>query len=159
MEHENKDFQKHTVLKCIVKVSCRDMVLEPGAFPQIWQKHGCLAYELKGENELMRINYEDLVDKSFEGSCIVEVYDSYWDARKTIILSVQEIVVTRPTSPRKIVCNTNLTSEEEELSEEESSSGVSDREVIRRKLNVTRKQVVKKIFNFVMYLKCLTTLH
>ena len=49
----------------------------------------------------MRINYEDLVDKSLEGSCIVDVYDSYYDARKTIILSVQEIVVTEPTSPRK----------------------------------------------------------
>ena len=112
MEHENKDFQKHTVLKRIVKVPYGDMVLEPGTFTQIWQKHGCLAYELKEENELMRINYEDLVDKSSEGSCIFEVYDSYWDARKTIILSVQEIVVTGPiTSPRKVVCNTDLTSE------------------------------------------------
>ena len=63
----------------------------------------------------MRINYEDLVDKSFEGSCIVEVRDSYWGARKTIILS---IVVTGPTYPRKVVCNAALTSE----SEEESSS-------------------------------------
>ena len=126
MEHENKDFQKHTVLKRIVKVPYGDMILEPGTFAQIWQKHDCLAYELKGENELMRINYEDLVDKSFEGSCIVEVYDSYWDARKTIILSVQEIMVTGPTSPRKVVCDTDLTPEEEELSEEVSSSGVSE---------------------------------
>ena len=88
MEHENKDFQKHTVLKHIVKVPYGDMVLEPGTFAQILQKYGCLAYERKGENELMKINYEDLVDKSFEGTCIVEVYNSYYDACKTIILSV-----------------------------------------------------------------------
>ena len=104
------------------------MLLEPGTFAQIWQKHDCLAHELKGENELMRINYEDLVDKSFEGSCIVKVFDEYWDARKNIILSVQKIVVTGPTSRRKVVCNTDLTSEEEELPEEDSSSGVSEGE-------------------------------
>ena len=68
----------------------------------------------------MKINYEDLVDKSFEGSCIVEVFDEHWDARKSIILSVQEIVVAGPISPRKVVCNTDFTSEEEELSEKEN---------------------------------------
>ena len=60
-------------------------------------------YELKGEHELMEINVEDLVNKSFEGFCIVEVYDSYYDSRKTVILSVQEIVVKGPTFPRKVV--------------------------------------------------------
>ena len=66
IEHE-KDFQKRTILKRIVKVLCGNMVLEPGTFAQILQKYAFLAYEPKGENELMRINYEDLVDKSFEG--------------------------------------------------------------------------------------------
>ena len=56
---------------------------------------------------------------------IVEVYDMYLDARKTIILSVEEIAVTGPTSPREVVCNTDLMSEEES-SEEDSSSGVSE---------------------------------
>ena len=115
MEHENKDFQKHTILKRIVKVSFGDMVLDRGTFAQIWQKHGCLAYERKGENELTKINYE--------GTCTVKVFDEYWDARKTTILSVKEIVVTGPTYPHKVVCNTGLTSESEEesLSEGESS--------------------------------------
>ena len=121
MKDESENFQKHTVLKRIVKTPNYDLPFEPVTFAQIWGKYGCLAYELKGENELMRINYEDLVNKSFEGYCIVEVCDEYWDARKTIILSVQEIAVTGPTYTRKIVCNTGLTSESEEESEEESS--------------------------------------
>ena len=54
MEHENKNFQKHSVLKCIVKVPYGHMVLEPGTFAQTLQKYGCLAYELKGENELTK---------------------------------------------------------------------------------------------------------
>ena len=104
MERENENFQKHTVLKCIVKTPDYNLLLEPVTSAQILQKYGCLAYERKGVNELMRINYEDLIDKSFEGSCIVEVRDSYWDACKTIILSVEEIVVTGPTYPCKVVC-------------------------------------------------------
>ena len=67
----------------------------------------------------MRINYGDLVDKSFEGSCIVEVFDEYLDACRTIILSVQEIVVTGPTYPHKVVCN--MSESEEELSSEGES--------------------------------------
>ena len=71
----------------------------------------------------MKINVEDLVKKSFEGSCIVDVYDVYWNARKIINLSVQEIVVKGPTFPCKVVWNTGLTSEsEEELSPEERST-------------------------------------
>ena len=101
------------------------MSLEPVTSAQILQKYGCLAYERKGVNELMRINYEDLVDKKFEGSCIVEVRDSYWGARKTIRLSVEEIAVTGPTYPRKVVCNAGLTSESEE---ESSSEGESSEE-------------------------------
>ena len=70
MEHENEKFSKRTVLKHIVKIPNGDNALDPGTFAQILEKYGCRAYERKGENELMRINYEDLVDKSFEGSCI-----------------------------------------------------------------------------------------
>ena len=68
----------------------------------------------------MGMNYEDLVDKSFEGACIVQVRDSNWEALKTIILLVEEIVVTGPTYPRKVVCNTSES--EEELSSEEETS-------------------------------------
>ena len=102
MKRENENFQKCTILKRIVKTPDYNLLVTSA---QILQKYVCLAYERKGVNELMRINYEDLLDKSFEGSCIVEVRDSYWDARETIILSVEEIVVTGPTYPRKVVCN------------------------------------------------------
>ena len=84
------------------------MFLEPRTFAQIWQRHGCFAYELKGKHELMKINIEDLVNKSFEGSCVVEVSDGYWNARKTIILSVHEIVVKGPIFPCKVVCKYQL---------------------------------------------------
>ena len=123
MEHENKDLKKRTILKHIVKVPYGDMLLEPGTFAQILEKYGCRAYERKGENELMRINYEDLVDKNSEGSCIVQVRDMHWGARKAIILTVEKVVVTGPNYPHKVVCNTNLTSEsssEGESSEEEN---------------------------------------
>ena len=127
MEHENEKFSKHTFLKRIVKIPYGDTLLDPGTFAQIWQKHCCLAYKLKGEHGLMKINVDDLVNKSFEGSCIVEVCDSYYDLCKTIILSVREIVVTGPIFPRKVVWDIGL------MSEEESSVR---RRVIRRKLNV-----------------------
>ena len=111
MEHENEKFSKHTFLKRIVKIPYGDTLLDPGTFAQIWQTHGCLAYKLKGEHELMKINVEDLVNKSFERSCIVEVDDSYCDSHKTIILPVQEIVVTGPIFSRKVVWDIGLTSE------------------------------------------------
>ena len=82
MEHENEKFSKRTILKHIVKIPNSDNTLESGTFVQIFEKYGCRAYEHKGENELMKINYEHLVDKSSEGSCIVEVFDMYLDARK-----------------------------------------------------------------------------
>ena len=66
MEHENERFSKHTVLKRIVKIPNSDKMLEPGTLAQILEKYGCFAYELKGEHELMRINYEDLVNKTLQ---------------------------------------------------------------------------------------------
>ena len=123
MERKNKNFQKRTFLKRIVKVPYGDTFLEPGTFAQILEKYGCFTYERKGENKLMKINYEDLVDKSFERSCIVRVRNSYREACKIIILTGEKIVVNGPTSSSKVVCNTDLTSEEEEKSssEEETS--------------------------------------
>ena len=119
LEDENEKFSKRTFLKRIVKIPYGDELFNQGTFAQIWQKYGCSAYELKGEHELIRINYENLVNKSFEGSCIIEVRDQYYDARKAIVLSVQEIIVKGLTFPCKAVCNTDLTSESEEESEEE----------------------------------------
>ena len=69
MEHENEKFSKQTILKHIIKTPCSDMFLDLGMFGQISAKYGCLAYELKGENELTRINFENLIDKCLEGSC------------------------------------------------------------------------------------------
>ena len=119
MEHENENFEKHTFLKSIVK-NPYDSVL--GTFAQIRVdcKLICSVYELKGEHELMKINIDDLVNKSFEGSCTVQVYGSYQDSCKSTILFIEEILVRGPTSPRKVVCDL--------LSEEESSSGVSEGE-------------------------------
>ena len=85
-EHENEDFQKRTVLKRKVKIPNSDNTLDPGTFSQILEKYGCGAYERKGENKLTKINYEDLVDISFEGSCIVEVRDSYWENSKPLFV-------------------------------------------------------------------------
>ena len=109
------------------------MLLDRGTFIQLHKKYKCNAYKLKGEHEFMKINinnlvnksfasiYElkgehelmqispsDLVNRSFEGSCIVEVYDDYCDSCKSTILFVQEIYVTRPTSPCKVVWNTGF---------------------------------------------------
>ena len=94
MEHENEDFQKRTVLKRKVKIPNSDMLLEPGTFAQIWEKYGCGAYERKGENKLTKISYEDLVDKSFEGSCIVKVCDTYYDARETTFFQLKKLWLT-----------------------------------------------------------------
>ena len=73
----------------------------------------------------MKINVDDLVNKSFEGSCTVEVYDSYQDSCKSTILFVEEILVTGLTFSRKVVCDL---SSEEEPSEEESEEEPSEEE-------------------------------
>ena len=72
----------------IVKIP-HDSVL--GTFTQIRvdDKFTCNIYELKGKHEVMKININDLVDKSFEGSCTVEVYDSYQYSCKSTILFVK----------------------------------------------------------------------
>ena len=114
MEHENENVSKHNFHKCIVKIAYDNMLLELGTFIQIHEKYKCNAYKLKGEHEFMKINinnlvtkrfasiYElkgdhelmeispdNLVNKSFEGSCIVEVYDDYYNSCKSTILFVQ----------------------------------------------------------------------
>ena len=50
----------------------------------------------------MEISPDDLVNKSFEGSCKVEVYDDYYDSCKIHHFFVQEIYVIGPTSPSKL---------------------------------------------------------
>ena len=125
MERESEKFKKHTFLKHIVKIPY-DSVLGTFAQIRVDDKLICSAYELKGKHELMKININYLVNKSFERSCTVEVYDSYQDSSKSAILFVKEIMVTRPTYPGKVVWNNGLMSEES--SEEESSLGVSSEE-------------------------------
>ena len=120
---KTKVFQSITLLKCIVKRPYGNTFLDSGTFGQISAKYGCLSYKLKGDNEVMRINFEDLIDKSCEGSCIFCVYIMYLNACKTTFLDVKEIVVNGPLNPCKVVCNNNLMSEsEEELSSGEESS-------------------------------------
>ena len=104
MEHGNESFEKHTFLKCIVKNPFHSMF---STFSKICidDKLICIVYELKGEHELMKINIDDLVSKSFEGSCTVDVYDSYQDSCKSTILFIEEILVRGPTSPCKVVCH------------------------------------------------------
>ena len=80
--------------------------------------------------------------KSFEGSCIVEVFNG----RKTIILSVQEIVVTGPTYPGKVVCDTDSTSESEAESSSEGESSEEENEKLLESKSL-------KIFNFMISLK------
>ena len=50
----------------------------------------------------MEISPDDLVNKSFEGSCIFEVYDDYYDSCKIHHSFRTGIYVTGPTSPSKL---------------------------------------------------------
>ena len=133
MEHKNKKFSKHTVLKCVVRIPNSDSMLEPGTFTQMFEKYGCDTYECKGNGELMVIDYE-----GFKGSCLVEVKDEYLNARKTTILSVQEIVVTGPTYPRKVV---------------------RYKSKLEENWTLLGSKLLKKIFNFLTHLKWPITLH
>ena len=116
IEQENNESSKHTFLKRIVK---NPYYLSFGPFVEICEdnKFTCSVHELKGEDELRKINVAELVNKSFEGSCIVKVYDSYGKSGKTIILFEEKMLVTGPTFPRKDVYDSSL---EEESSSEES---------------------------------------
>ena len=44
------------------------------------------------------IPIEELVDESFEGSCIVKLYHAYLGSTKSITLSVEEIFVAKTTT-------------------------------------------------------------
>ena len=43
------------------------------------------------------IKIDDLVVESFKGSCVIRVYQVYVGSSKTITLSVEEIMATKPT--------------------------------------------------------------
>ena len=68
MEPENENFSKRTILKR--KVKRPDTLLCPSTFGQISAKYCCTAYKLREDNGLTRINFENLIDKSIEGSCV-----------------------------------------------------------------------------------------
>ena len=63
-----------------------------------------------------KLKIGDLVDNSFEGSCIIRVYQVYLGTSKTITLSVEEIMVTE-LNPRRSYFH-----EYEEMVSNESSS-------------------------------------
>ena len=49
---------------------------------------------VKVENKRVSIQLEELIDESFEGSCILGLYHAYVGSTKSITLSVEEILVT-----------------------------------------------------------------
>ena len=58
-------------------------------------KAKCKVSELVDESrKRVRIPLEELIDKNFEGSCILKLYQAYVGSTKSISLSVEEILVT-----------------------------------------------------------------
>ena len=49
---------------------------------------------VKVENKSVPIQLEELIDESFEGSCILRLYHAYVGSTKSITLSAEEILVT-----------------------------------------------------------------
>ena len=94
-EHGNT---KQTVLKRIAQTPYSTLV----TLGKDLAKYGCNTYNLTEDNELIRIDFKELVGKSFEGSCTFMVLDAY----KTVCFVMREIVANRPTYP----CNSVLTS-------------------------------------------------
>ena len=63
-----------------------------------------------------KLKIGDLVDESFEGSCVLRVYQVYVGTSKTITLSVEEIMVTELNTKRPYF------DEYEEMVSDESTS-------------------------------------
>ena len=53
--------------------------------------------KVKGVLKRREIKIDDLLDESFKGSCVIRVYQVYVGSRKTITLSVEEIMATKLT--------------------------------------------------------------
>ena len=57
-------------------------------------KAKCKVSELNESKKRVSIPLEELIDESFEGSCILKLYQTYVGSTKSISLSVEEILVT-----------------------------------------------------------------
>ena len=56
--------------------------------------------KVKGAFKRRKLKIGDLIDESFEGPCVVRVYQVYVGSSKTITLSIEEIMVTKLTLKR-----------------------------------------------------------
>ena len=72
--------------------------------------------KVKGVFKRRKLKIGDLVDESFEGSCVSKVYQVYVGSSKTITLSVEEIMATELDTKRSYF------DEYEEMVSDESSS-------------------------------------
>ena len=66
-------------------------------YPNSAGKENCRISELKkvkGVFKRRKLKIFDLVHESFEGSCVIKVYQVYVGTNKTITLSVEEIMAT-----------------------------------------------------------------
>ena len=72
--------------------------------------------KIKGVFKRRKLKIGNLVDESFEGSCIIKVYQVYVGTSKTITLSVEEIMAT------KLTLKDSYFDEYEEMVSNESSS-------------------------------------
>ena len=57
-------------------------------------KAKCKISELNESKKRVPIPLEELIDESFEGFCILKLYQAYVGSTKSISLSVEEILVT-----------------------------------------------------------------
>ena len=71
---------------------------------------------VKGVFKRRKLKIGDLVDESFEGSCVIKVYQVYVGSSKTITFSVEEIMAT------KLTLKDSYFDEYEEMGSDESSS-------------------------------------
>ena len=76
--------------------------------------------KVKGLFKRRVIKIDDLVDESFKGSCIINVYQVYVGSSKTITLPVEEIMAT------KLTLKDSYADEYGEMNSDESSSEEED---------------------------------
>ena len=76
--------------------------------------------EVIGVFKRSKLRINDLVDESFKGSCVLTVYRVYVGSRKTITLSVEEIIATELTIKKSYI------DEYEEIESSDESSSKED---------------------------------
>ena len=83
--------------------------------------------KVKGVFKRRKLKINDLIDESFKGFCVLRVYQVYVGRSKTIMLSVEEIMVTELNTKRSYF------DEYEEMVRDESF-------IVRGRLKVTKCQ-------------------